>query len=220
MGGPKKEDTSLERDTARQQIALGNKLADQSQTRLDTQTAYEQPLVSFLQGIIGGDTASKIRTAQIPITQLSKGSAQARENILDTQPAGAARDFALAGLKRDQASQTSGFLNDAYLKAFPMLAQIGTGDAQIGLQELGGGLRATEGGAQGISSVNQRAANQKSSTLGLIGGLASTAGNIATGGISGAIQKSLRPAVSGSVGDIPGGVSAAWPGGPLSTTGY
>ncbi len=214
-GGPKKEDTSLERDNARQQLELGKQLAGQGQARLDTQKEYESPLVGFLKSIIGGDQNAKLTAAAVPIGQIAKGAAGAREGILDTQPAGAGRDFALASLQRDQAGQKAGALNSIYMSAFPTLAGLGAGDANIGLQTLGGGLRASAQGGEGLSAINNRAAQQKSSTLGLLGGLAGTAGNIATGGGFGLAKKAV-----GTVGDIAGGVQAAWPGGPGSLLGY
>src|SRR4029077_16443219 len=129
-----------------------------------------------------------LATAAIPIAQIAQGNQQARENILDSQPAGAARDFALAGLKRDQSAQTSGLLNNTYLSAFPTLAGLGTTNAQIGLQQLGGGLSGLSGGASSlggagtqIGKLNQMQANQKASWLGSLGGLAGTLGGAALG---------------------------------------
>lgn len=175
-GGPKQQNIGLQEDAARQQLALGNRLADQGQQQFDSQKAYQAPYAQFLKGIIGGDTNSKIATAAIPIAQIAQGNQQARENILDTQPAGAARDFAMAGLKRDQSAQTSGFLNQAWLSAFPALASLGTTNAQIGLQQVGGGLSGLAGGSKSIGDLNTVQAQQKSSVLGSLGGLAGTIG--------------------------------------------
>lgn len=189
-GGPKKSDVDLQRQTAQGQIALGNRLADQSQNLFAQQQQYQAPLVKFLQGVIGGDQNSRISTAAIPLGQIAQGNQQARESILDSIPAGAGRDYALAGLQRDRASQSSALLNQAYLNAFPALANIGTGNAQLGLGQLSGSLGATGGGAAGIGNVNQLAAQQKASTNSLIGGLAGAAGNVASGGLSGALKQS------------------------------
>lgn len=183
-GGPKQSNVDLQQQNAQGQIALANKLSDQSQQQLESQKAYQAPLVNFLQGIIGGNSGSRLATAAIPIGQIAQGNQQARESIYDSVPAGAGRDYALAGLKRDQSAQTSGLLNQAYLNAFPALANIGSGNAQIGLQLQGAGLSANAQGAQGIQNINQRDAQTKASTMGLIGGLAGAAGSFATGGLS------------------------------------
>lgn len=181
MGGPKKANLDKEQQYSDQNIALGNRLADQSQQRLNTQTQYEAPLVGFLKSMISGNAGTRLSAAAVPIGQIAQGAQQARESIYDSVPAGAGRDFALAGLKRDQYSQTSGLLNQAYLSAFPTLANLGTGNANIGLQLQGAGLRAGEAGVSGISNINQRDAQTKASTMGLLGGLAGAAGNAASG---------------------------------------
>jgi hypothetical protein len=223
MSGPKQSNINAQQGYATSQggvgadqVALGNRLADQSQKMLDTQQAYQAPYAKFLQGIIGGDTNSKIATAAVPIAQIAQGSQQAKENILDTQPAGAARDFALAGLKRDQSAQTSGFLNTAYLNAFPTLASLGTTNAQIGLQQLGGGLTGLSGGSSSfggagtqLGNLNQMQANQKSGILGGLGGLASTIGGAALG----------MPGIFGGGGTGGGGYTPNV-GAPLGSTPY
>lgn len=172
MGGPKKENIQKEQQLSDSSIALGNRLADQSQQQFDTQKQYQQPLVKFLQSMISGDPNKRLSSAAIPIGQLATGAQQAREAIFDSVPAGAGRDYALAGLKRDQYAQTSGLLNQAYLSAFPTLANIGSGNAQLGLSQLGAGLRSTEAGTAGLTGINNRDAATKSSTLGMIGNLA------------------------------------------------
>lgn len=189
MGGPKKENRDAELAATRGQLELGNKLAAQSDERLKTQQAYEAPLVGWLKGIIGGDTRSKLATAAVPIGEITRGTAAARENILDSVPAGAGRDFALSSLRRDEAGQKATFLNNAFLNAFPALAKVGQGNANIGLQQLGGGLRSTEAGVSNIGNINNRDAQSKASTLGLIGNLAGAAGGAAFGRIGGGGSK-------------------------------
>ncbi len=185
MGGPKKENTNLELQNSKNNLALSQQLQSQSQDQIATQKQYQAPLVNFLQGIISGNSGSRLATAAVPIGQIAQGVQQARESIYDSVPAGAGRDYALAGLKRDQAAQTSGLLNQAYLNAFPTLANIGTGNANLGLQLQGAGLNASSQGAAGINAINQRDAQTKASTMGLIGSLAGAAGTAAGGGAFG-----------------------------------
>jgi len=203
MGGPKKEDVSAERGAYQNLTATGNQVLGQGQANIAKQTEYQQPLVNYLKSLMTNQ-GSRVAANAVPIGQIAQGTAQARESILDSTPAGAGRDFALAGLKRDQAAQTSGLLNSTYLSAFPTLANVGNVDASTGLQQLGGGIRGLEGGAQGLGQINQRAAQQKQSTMGLRGGLAGAAGKIATGGLFGG-----GGGGGGSVGDV--GFSGALP---------
>ncbi len=188
MGGPKKENIAKEQSYADQQYQLGQQLNTQSQQSLAKQGEYEAPLVNFLKSMMSGNSGTRLSAAAIPIGQIAQGAQQARESIYDSVPAGVGRDFALAGLKRDQYAQTSGLLNQSYLNSFPALAGLGSGNAQIGLQLQGAGLRAGEAGASGINSINNRDAQTKASTMGLIGGLAGAAGNVATGGLYGAAK--------------------------------
>ncbi len=182
MGGPKKANVQAEQAGYQNLTAQGNTLIGQGNTNIGKQQEYQNPLVNFLKGNMTNQ-ASRVSTNAIPIGQIAQGNAQARENILDSTPAGAGQQFALAGLKRDQAAQTSGLLNSTFLSSFPTLANIGNVDASTGLQQLGGGIRGIEGGAQGLGQINNRDAQSKASTLGMIGGLAGAAGKIATGGL-------------------------------------
>ncbi len=182
MGGPKKANLAAEQSSYQNLTNSGQQLLGAGNSNIAKQQEYQQPLVNFLKGQMGS-LSNRISANAAPIGQIAQGSQQARENILDTQPAGAARDFALAGLKRDQSAQTSGLLNSTYLAAFPTLANIGNADASTGLQQLGGGIRGLEGGAQGLGQINQRDAQTKQSTLGALGGLAGGIGGAATGGL-------------------------------------
>ncbi len=182
MGGPKKSNLAAEQGAYQNLTNTGNTLLNSGNTNIDKQQQFQQPLVDFLKSQMGS-LSSRVSANAVPIGQIARGTQQAQENILDTQPAGAARDFAVAGLKRDQAAQTSGLLNSTFLAAFPTLANIGNVDASTGLQQLGGGIRGLEGGAQGLGQINQRDAQTKQSTLGALGGLAGAAGKVATGGL-------------------------------------
>ena len=109
-------------------------LQQKSNASLARGQAYQEPLVQFLQSIIGGNSTTTNQAMAPILGQISTRNQQAGEQIRTQIPAGAARDYALAGLARDKGAQVAGATNSTFLSAFPQLAQIGGQETNTGLQ--------------------------------------------------------------------------------------
>jgi hypothetical protein len=178
-GGNVSKDTTAERNIAQSQVDLGNRLANDSEARTAKSDTLTQPLISYLQNIISGDRNAQTAAAAPQLGQLTKGFEASKENIFNTMPAGAGRDVALAQLGVSKNSDTSTLLNQVFQNAFPQLANIGNQQGAFALQQLGAGLRSTEGGSASTGQALQADSQAKASTMGFLGSLAGAGGQVA-----------------------------------------
>jgi len=182
VSGPKQEDKSFERETARKQSDVADKMAALAQQGFDKQTKYEQPIADLFQKIIGGSRDLSAQATAPAVSNISKQYQQAKENILEQTPAGAGRDYALASAQTAKGDAVSKYLNDTWMNAFGGLANLGKENAQVALQQTGAGLRGNEGAASMIGNVMQQDAQGKATTMGFFGQLAGAAGTAVGGG--------------------------------------
>lgn len=187
MGGGKER---KETDARQAAIAQSQYQTGQDLTKAGTDTTAQglslfNPAIDFYSKLASGDSSKMVQAAAPIISNITKQYASTKQNIQDTVPAGAGRAFALASLGREQANANSGALNNAYMSAFPALANIGGQVSGVGLQQTGAGLRGTEGAAQTNNQLQQVQQQRKASQLGFFGSLAGAAAAPFTGGMSG-----------------------------------
>ena len=180
-GGNVKNSRAQQNQIIADQRAQAADLQQKSNASLARGQAYQEPLVQFLQGIIGGNSTTTNQAMAPILGQISTRNQQAGEQIRTQIPAGAARDYALAGLARDKGAQVAGATNSTFLSAFPQLAQIGGQETNTGLQTTGASISSRGNAGSGASSLLQSDIQQQSNKMNAITGLASTAGSIATG---------------------------------------
>lgn len=185
MSGPKREDKSAQRDLANQQTQISREQVQFSKEDRDQRNLLQDPTIKFNQALASGDRDKIMTAAALPIAELTRGTQTAKENIMNTLPPGAARDFALSQVAREGPAQTAQFINQAHLSSMDKLANIAQGFGAFSLQELGAGLRAGEASGQTRNSIMQADAQSKAATLGFLGSLAGAAGSVATGGLTG-----------------------------------
>lgn len=189
MGG-KSSAQKQQEDLSRLQMQQSKELLDFSKQRTAQMDTLLQPLIAFSQMTASGDKGA-MNTALAPsISGVTSAYAGSKNNIMDTLAPGAGREFALGQLERDKANNLAQLPNNAYLQSLNTLAQIGSGQGQFGLQQLGAGLRSGEGASQTNSTVMQAEAQKKASQLGLLGSMAGAAGMAMTGGMAGGMAKS------------------------------
>lgn len=191
MGGPSSQEKKAQRDTSQQQLQIGQQYAGMAKSELNRMNELQQPTVDFYSGIIkaaqGGDYGGLITAAGPTVSNITQQAENAKENIYNTVPAGAGRDYALAAAKSGTAGNISGTLNQLFLSAFPQLSQIGGQAGQVGLNEAGAALSGLSGGAQTNQAMMNQEAQQKASTMGFFGSLAGAAGAAAGGGAFGSL---------------------------------
>jgi len=156
-------------------------LQQKSNASLARGQAYQEPLVQFLQGIIGGNSTTTNQAMAPVLGQIATRNQQAGEQIRTQLPAGAARDYALAGLARDKGAQVAGATNSTFLSAFPQLAQIGGQETNTGLQATGASISSRGNAGTGAANVFAQDVRQQEAKMNAITNLASTAGSVFTG---------------------------------------
>lgn len=208
MGGGKqrKETENIQRSIRDQQLSQGEKQFEASQARLVSSDRLRQPAINYYSSLASGDPSRMLTAAAVPLGNISRAAAGARESAMNTMPRGAARDFAISGIDRDAYGQSASFLNQAFLSSFPALAGMATEDSQLGLQHLGAGYRGVEGAGNTNNQIQQIQQQQKASQLGLFGNIAGMAAGAATGGLmggGGAARPTPASATSMAVGPNP-----------------
>lgn len=150
--------------------------------KMDT---LQQPAIARFQKIASGDPTAMISASAVPLGNIENSYRASKENIYDSVPSGAAREFALAGLSRDKGANISGTLNQGYLNAFNALLGIGKDQGAFGLQEAGAGITSGQAAGQTNQSLMDASAQRKASQMGLFSSLAGAAGTAAGGGVFG-----------------------------------
>lgn len=195
-GGIKQSESNLQ-STANAQAAQGLQLGAQGQSYLAKGQAEQQPLVNFLQSIIGGNSTTTNQAIAPVIKNITDQTTANRAHIFDTVAPGAGRDVALAQNLQSQGGQIASATNSTFLGAFPQLAALSSGNTNAGLGLTGAGITSTSNGATTTGHILSAQQQQKSSQLSAITGLAGIAGNVATGGLSGAASKLGKAAARG-----------------------
>ena len=207
MGGGISKSQNQLNNVATQQQANSNAFTTEGQTLLNEGQAQQSPLANFLQSIIGGNSTTTNQAIAPEIGNITRATNATRENIYDTTAPGAGRDVLLGENQRNQGTAVASATNDAFLKAFPELAQLGAGNTQTGLGLTGAGITSLGNSASTTGAVLSSQEQQKAATTQLLGGLASTAGSIATGGLSPSVTG--KASSGGGGGGTGGGGGAA-----------
>ena len=167
----------------------------QSQDFLSEMQALIAPYIQQQQALAGGNAKAALTAAMPALSPITQGYTAAREQIANQLPAGAARDYALTQLPIQKNAQIGQTLSALVAQAPQNLAQVGSGFGSLGLQEQGAQLSALSGAGSsyaGQANTYTNALNAqeqaKASTMGFLGDIVSTAGMVATGGLSGAAK--------------------------------
>lgn len=176
-------------NTAQQEVGIAQQQLDLSQQTAAKANQLQQPLVNFYSGIVSpGNKTNAISAASPLIGNIANSEKQAEGNIRNTVPEGAGRDAALALAKIQQGQSTSSALNSTYTSALQNLAQLGSADQGVALQQTGAGLSAFGGANQGfggaqsaLGTIQQAQASQKAALTGTLGSIFGAAGTAAGG---------------------------------------
>lgn len=172
MSGPDKNLQQQQINSANRSDQLAQQQFDSSKSDKARMDDLQQPAIDYNKALASGDKTALLKATAQPIGQITQASNSAKANIMNSLPPGAARDVALAEQARDAPSQIATFINGQSLAAPDKLANIGAGLGAFSLQELGGGLRASEDATSGRNQVLGQQAQGKAATLGFLGSLA------------------------------------------------
>jgi hypothetical protein len=172
-----------------QQLQLGQKYSDMADKSMSELTTLTAPQVTANTNLINaansGDYSKLIQAAGPQVGTVSSGMEQARQQIINSVPAGAGRDAALAQIPIQASGAQASALNQAYTGALNSQTQIGSMFGGIGLQQAGAGISSTNAASSTLSNVAQQQNQGKASTMGFLGSLAGGAGSIVGGGFAG-----------------------------------
>lgn len=152
-----------------------------------------QPYIKQQQDLASGvNGAAAVNAASLPLGSLQAQKAATKQQIMNTIPPGATRDYALAEADRNATSSTYDFIRSATLQAPQNLANVGQTEGQIGLSAAGAGQSGLNTALSGSNNLygtglqakltqDQIDAQRRAATLSFLGSLAGTA----TGGIVG-----------------------------------
>ena len=167
-----------------QQVGLEQQYANLAQQQLNTATTLDQPLVNFNNSILGGNQQALIAAAGPQLGNIATQTQSSEANIMNTVPAGAGRDYALAQAQLGEGSQNAGLLNQLYTGALQSNAALGSQALGAGLSEQGATLSAASGATsaygasnQAYGNIQQVQAQKKAATMGFLGSLAGGAGS-------------------------------------------
>lgn len=172
-------------DIANKAQQMGNLSSEQGQQAFGQRGELLQKPIDHYSMLASGNPTAMMTAAAPGLSNIAKQSQSAKGSIMETVPAGAARNYALSKLERDKAGAGADFLNQSYMQAFPALQGIATDTGNFGLQQLGAGFRGLEAAGQGNQAVIQSETQRQAAKMNMLGGIASMAG----GGIFGAMNK-------------------------------
>ena len=160
-----------------QQLATG---------QLQQANTLNQPLEQRNAAITSGSMPAIISAMGPQLGQIEQQTRQATANDFNTIPQGAGRDFALAQAQTQKGQQIASSVGGAYQSALQSQAALGSQALGAGLQQEGAALSAGQGAtsAAGLQSqtganMQQEAAQNKASSMNLIGSLVGAGGNVA-----------------------------------------
>jgi hypothetical protein len=194
-GRDKSAENALKANTATQdQITAQNQAVAQGQIaksdiRMASADALKSPVLTYLQNAVT-DPTKTMQVAASPLSNITRASASAKQNIMDSVPEGAARDAALAQAAADAPAQKAAVLNDTFLGSLQTILGAGDGETATALQQaavaanFGNSATSSNQVAMGGSSTLMNAAQQrKAATMGALGQVAGMAGSFATAGM-------------------------------------
>ena len=138
---------------------------------------------NFYSTLASGDPQA-IQTLLAPAAQqIQTATAGAKQNILNTAPAGGEKNLAIEQALGGQGAQVGNLASQSYLGSFNTLAQLGGAGIGLGTQAAGTGISGYGSANQALGQLGGLQIQQKGATLGALGGLASDASTVASAAI-------------------------------------
>jgi len=178
MGGPsstQQQAENLQLSTAQQQQQLESQYATMAQNIIQYGQNLQQPLVQQDVALTSGNPTAVLQAAGPQLGQIAQAGTAAQENIYNNVAPGAGRDFALSQVPQQTYSQSASYLNSLVNNAYGQLAQLGTGQLGLGVQQEAAGQGAGSLSTTAAGNVATTEAQSKSGTLGFLGSLAGAA---------------------------------------------
>ena len=179
-------------NTSNEQTALAQQEQAQSTANQAQSLALEQPLISKETALATGDRSQALAASMPTISTITGGFNASKEQIMNSVPAGPARDAALANLQTSRATSTANTEAGMIEGAPSTLANVGQGIGAFSIQQLGAALSGYSGASQGEQSVMNVQQQQQDAKLGVAGSALGMGGEIASAGIKASDRRSKQ----------------------------
>lgn len=177
---------SVSNATAEQgQAGLANQLTSllsqeqgQSQQLFNLAFPAEQTSQNFYSALASGDPDLISKVLAPAAQQINQATAGAKQNIMQTAPAGGEKNLALENLNVDQEKQLGANASQGYTGSFNALAQMGSGGVSQSQGAASTAIGAGSAAGTQWSDIVKENTEEKGATMGAFGGLAGGVGSI------------------------------------------
>lgn len=139
---------------------------------------------NFYSTLASGDPDAIAKLIAPAAQQIQTATAGAKQNILNTAPAGGEKNLAIEQADVSQGDQIGRLVSQGYTSAFPALAQIGGANVNAGISSAGTATSAFGQAGNALSNVVGENIQQKGATLGAFGTLGSDVASGVGGGLA------------------------------------
>lgn len=169
---------------ANQLTALATQQAGNSQTLFNLGLPGLQTSENFYSSLASGDPDLISKIIAPASQQIQTATAGAKQNILNTAPAGGEKNLAIEQADVSQGAQIGNLASQGYTAAFPALAQLGGQNVNANISSAGAATSAFGGANNALSGVVGENIQQKGATLGAVGGGLGDAATLGAAGIT------------------------------------
>lgn len=188
MGGGKSSESNTTLENA--QVSDANALTTLAQGQAaNADTLFNlglpglQTSENFYSTLASGDPDAIAKLIAPAAQQIQTATAGAKQNILNTAPAGGEKNLAIEQADVTQGAKIGDLATQGYTSAFPALAQIGGANVNSSISSAGTAISADSSANNALSNVVGENIQQKGATLGAFGSL----GTAVAGGVGGGL---------------------------------
>lgn len=163
---------------ANQLTSLLSQMQGQSQQLYNLAFPAEQTSQNFFQALASGDPDLISKVIAPAAQQVNQATAGAKQNIMQTAPAGGEKNLALENLNVDQVKQLGGLASQGFTGSFNALAQMGSGGVSQSQGAASTAIGAGSAAGTQWSNIVQENIAEKGASMGAFGGLAGGVGSM------------------------------------------
>lgn len=183
MGGPSQQVQQGQINAANATANLENTLAGEAGQVYSTTEPGLQTAENYYSQIASGNPQA-IQSAIAPsLSSIEQSTNTAKQQAMETLPAGGALQEALATAPIQEAGQIGSLVSQTYAGSFPALENMAQTGIAASTGESSAATNAAATSASAYGNVAEEEAQGKATTMGLLGSLAGAAGTAATGSL-------------------------------------
>lgn len=183
MSGPSQQVTQGQINAANASANLSNTLAGEAQQVYSTTEPGLQTAENYY-NLIASGSPQAIQSAIAPsIGAIEQSTNTAKQQAMETLPAGGALQEALATAPIQEAGQIGQLVSQTYASSFPALANMAQTGIAASTNASNAATNATATSASAYGNVAEQEAQGKATTMGLVGALGQAGGTLFSGAL-------------------------------------